>query len=215
MAALPAAIHREQAPATAGDPHAGPVPTPGIAFLARAAGKLLQQVDAAVATDIDLAKLLLPVVTFALEADLTIPIGAWMPAAIPPPIVVTIIFLATVVPPPTFAAARFDELATATTIDPQATAIHTPGLPANTRAVRFLADQLGIAPRHLATGKPAIVATTANRVAPLCVRRWCGTPQRARSQANQHPHPTHSNPQHRQRSLVMARHANGRMLNRI
>jgi hypothetical protein len=167
------------------------------------------------ATDIDLAKLLLPVATLALEADLTIPIGAWPPTAIPLPVAITIIALAAVVTSPTFAAARFDELATATTIDPQAAAIHTPGLPADTRAVRFLAYQLGIAPRHLATGKPAIVATAANRVTSLRVRRWRGTPQHARSQADQHPHPTLSNPQHRQRSLVMGRHANGRMLNRI
>jgi hypothetical protein len=96
-------------------------------------------VNAAVATDIDLAKMLLPVVTFALEADLAIPIGSRAPTAIPLPVVVTIIVPPAAAAPPSFATAHFGELAAAAAVDPQAAAIHTPGLPANTRAIRFLA----------------------------------------------------------------------------
>jgi hypothetical protein len=157
-------------------------------------------VDAAVVTDIDLAKLLLLVVAFALEADFAIPIGTRMPTATVFPVSVAVIITVIVVPavtPPTAATAHFDELTAATAIDPQAVAIHAPALPTDTGAVRFLAHEIGVAPGHLAAGKMAVVTATANRLTLLGVHRWRGAPQRTRCHADQYPHPTCSNPLHR------------------
>ena len=173
--ALPAAIDREHATASVGNPDATAIPAPRTAFDARRIGNLPLEGCTPAATEVDGAIVVATILAFTGDREALVPIGTGAPA--------------TAWTAATMMTTRCNEAAAAAAIDPQSAAVNAPGPATNAACVGQLPDHACVAPVNF-TARIGIIAAYAIDGIITVLRARAGKRNERTQQKRNNGHPT-------------------------